>query len=79
MVRDAASRLLDWHDDAMATVVRDCSDVVDPLYTVLAEGGPLHARHDVTGAPLDRAAYAQRLEDTGRPEAAAAFRARGTG
>ena len=76
VVREGAARILDWHDEAMAAVVRDCPDVVDPMYTVLSEGGPLHARHDVHGEPVDLAVYAQRLRDTGRPEAAAAYEQR---
>ncbi|MEM1099509.1 MAG: sulfatase-like hydrolase/transferase [Planctomycetota bacterium] len=77
VLKEAAWRLLSWHDDAMATVVRDCSDVVDPMYTVLNEGGPFHARADgSTGQPRDFKAYLKRLENTGRAEAAADLRTR---
>ncbi|MEO0514871.1 MAG: sulfatase-like hydrolase/transferase [Planctomycetota bacterium] len=77
VLRDAASRLMDWHDDAMATVVRDCSDVVDPMYTVLHEGGPQHARPDGrTKQPADFRAYLDRLENTGRSAAAQDLRSR---
>jgi arylsulfatase A-like enzyme len=78
VIREAAARLLDWHDEAMAAVVRDCSDVVDPMYTVLKEGGPFHASIDgSTGQPRGGLpAYLQRLEDTGRAEAAADLRRR---
>ena len=77
VLKDAASRLLDWHDEAMATVVRDCSDVTDPLYTVLFEGGPFHGQSR-PGAPaqVDLPAYLQRLQDTDRGEAAAELRER---
>jgi len=61
---------------AMATVVRDCSDVVDPMVTVLAEGGPEHARHGIDGQPVDIPAYLNRLETTGRAQAAADLRRR---
>lgn len=76
VVREAVFRLMDWHDRAMATVVRDCSDAVDPMYTVLMEGGPEHARSDGTGKPLDVGVYLERLEATGRLEAAADLRRR---
>ena len=76
VIRDAVFRLMDWHDAAMATVVRDCSDVVDPMVTVLAEGGPEHARHGIDGQPVDIPAYLNRLETTGRAQAAADLRRR---
>ncbi|MEM8873555.1 MAG: sulfatase-like hydrolase/transferase [Planctomycetota bacterium] len=77
VLREATWRLMNWHDDAMATVVRDFDDVSDPLYTVLAEDGPLHARYDtISEAPVDLDAYLVRLEATGRAEAAADLRQR---
>ena len=74
VLREAAYRLLEWHDTAMAGVVRDCSDVVDPMYTVLAEGGPLHGRAGRGGAPKDMETYFKRLEDSGRADAARRLR-----
>ncbi len=47
--------LTEWHDDMMATGTSN----IDPLWTVIREGGPLHARGY-------GAAYAERLEATGR-------------
>ena len=76
VLREAAWRLMQWHDDAMAAVVRDYADVTDPLYTVLAEGGPHHARQNVHGEPVDLDAYAERLRNSGRGEAAERLRAR---
>ncbi len=38
--REGAHRLLGWHDAMMATQ----QDAADPLWTVMREGGPLHAR-----------------------------------
>ncbi|MEM8736918.1 MAG: sulfatase [Planctomycetota bacterium] len=71
LLREATWRLMQWHDEAMATVVRDCSDVVDPLMTVLSEGGPFHAQAGPgSGQPQDFRGYLQRLRDTGRAEAA---------
>ena len=67
---------MEWHDQAMATVVRDCSDAVDPMYTVLREGGPEHTRHGIEGEPLSLGVYLARLEATGRAQAAADLRAR---
>ncbi len=51
--------LLDWHAEMMAGV----PDGVDPMETVLREGGPLHSRGHVLH-------YAQRLRETGRAEGA---------
>lgn len=76
VLRDAAWRLMNWHDDAMAAVVRDCSDVVDPMYTVLSEGGPFHGAASGPGGPASFGGYLKRLEDTGRAEAAEDLRRR---
>ena len=53
--REAAHRLLGWHDEMMATMDSDA----DPLWTVIREGGPFHARGHLP-------TYCQRLEATGR-------------
>lgn len=57
---EKASRLLlEWHDEMMS-----CSDsVIDPLWTVMSEGGPFH-----TIGHLDN--YLLRLRETGRKEGA---------
>ena len=41
---EAARRLLNWHDDMMSTQ----QDAVDPLWTVMREGGPTHTRGMLT-------------------------------
>ena len=56
---EGAKIILDWHDEAMLT----SRYTVDPLWTVLEEGGPLHAR-----GHLEQ--YCERLEKTGREEGA---------
>ncbi|HAU37051.1 MAG TPA: sulfatase [Phycisphaerales bacterium] len=53
----AAARLLDWHDEMMATQLDGYT--VDPMRTVLAEGGPEHARGRLRK-------YCEYLEQTGR-------------
>lgn len=53
--REAAHRLLGWHDGMMASMQSD----VDPLWTVIREGGPEHARGKLSE-------YCKRLEQTGR-------------
>jgi choline-sulfatase len=53
--REGAARLLDWHD---AQMLRSTTNV-DPLWTVMREGGPFHAR-----GGLSR--YLDYLEKTGR-------------
>lgn len=63
---DHATRLLaDWNDSAMRTATH----AQDPLWTVLAEGGPLHTR-------VDLSEFLKRLRDTGRTECAAQIEAR---
>ncbi len=57
LCREGAWRLMNWHDEMMASMPGD--RVVDPMQTVLAEGGPFHARGQLCG-------YAKRLEATGR-------------
>jgi arylsulfatase A-like enzyme len=53
--REAAYRLLGWHDDMMASSPSD----IDPLWTVMREGGPYHARGNLKK-------YCHFLEKTGR-------------
>jgi len=60
-----ASYLLDWFDNMMLT----SGSGIDPMQTVLREGGPFHGR-----GKLD--SYCQRLEKTGRGEGATALRQR---
>ncbi len=63
---DHASRLLeDWRADMGARSDGD----VDPLVTVLREGGPFHCKGELP-------AYLTRLRATGRAEAAAALEQR---
>lgn len=57
--QEAAWRLLNWHDDMMATM--PAGRVVDPMRIVLEEGGPAHAR----GALKN---YCERLKDSGRAD-----------
>ena len=66
--RQGAGRLLDWHQEQMATV----GDGVDPLWTVIQEGGPFHARHAGPNSQLP--GYLERLEATGRGDGAAQLR-----
>jgi len=61
----AAARLLDWSDEMLKT-----GECTDPLWTVIAEGGPFHATKN------NLADYLIRLEKTGRSEGAAALRAK---
>ena len=56
--KQAVYYLNEWHDRMMKTMRYD----VDPLWTVIREGGPLHARGKL-------AAYCKRLEKTDRGDA----------
>jgi arylsulfatase A-like enzyme len=70
--RAGAWKLARWHDAQMQKMARTSSDVCDPLWTVIAEGGPYHALHEPGRSPLPK--YLERLEATGRAEGAAALR-----
>lgn len=79
VVCEAAFRLTEWHTAQMRKMVEHCSDVVDPLWTVMREGGPQHARLEQPGQPGSCEAfevYLKRLEDTGRSAAAEDLRRR---
>ena len=54
--REAAARLLTWQDAMMATMPAGYHD--DPLWTVMAEGGPMHAH----GALQQYCAYLEQTE-----------------
>lgn len=56
--REGVYRLTEWHDQMMATMPHD----TDPLWTVMKEGGPLHARGHLKE-------YVKRLEASGRGHA----------
>jgi arylsulfatase A-like enzyme len=77
VVREGAWRLSRWHEAQMLKMARTSNDVVDPLWTVIREGGPQHASL-TTGQPgragFER--YLERLEATGRAGGAARLRDR---
>ncbi|MDA0333804.1 MAG: sulfatase [bacterium] len=74
VVREAAYRLMNWHDAQMQKMAIHCSDSVDPLWTVIREGGPFHALSDPDRSPLPK--YLTRLEATGRAAGAEELRRR---
>jgi choline-sulfatase len=77
--QEGAWRLSRWHDAQMQQMAKECSDVVDPLWTVIHEGGPFHARLTSPGnpgSPAGLAAYLDYLESTGRSDGAARLRAK---
>ncbi len=76
IVTQASARLLEWHDQQMEKMTRFASDSTDPLWTVMREGGPLHAERAVGYFKDGFAGYLQRLEATGRSEGAADLRQR---
>ncbi|TCN01440.1 arylsulfatase A-like enzyme [Paenibacillus sp. BK033] len=59
LCREAVYYLNEWHDGMMASMKSD----IDPLWTVIREGGPYHAKGHLKD-------YVTRLEETGRGEAA---------
>jgi len=59
IVNQGLALLHEWHTDMMTSSFQD----VDPMWTVMREGGPLHTRAHLKS-------YCQRLRETGRPEQA---------
>ncbi len=61
LCQEGAHRLMAWHDAAMQTMSTDAAMPcdVDPLWTVMKEGGPLHARGHLRE-------YCEYLAKTGR-------------
>lgn len=57
--KEAVYYLNEWHDEMMLTMEHD----MDPLWTVMKEGGPFHANGHLE-------MYSERLKNTGRVEAA---------
>lgn len=73
--REGAWRLARWHEQQMQKMAQVFPhNVTDPLWTVIAEGGPFHAIHEKGRSPLPE--YLERLEATGRSDGAAALRAK---
>ena len=77
VVREGLSLLQQWHDDRMVEAAQGRRGgnpdtprgVTDPMWEVLREGGPYHARRDIEP-------YAEHLESTERTEQAAELRRR---
>lgn len=81
LCREGRWRLSNWITDQMKQMTFRGGDAVDPLWTVMREGGPFHARFSngrLPGNPNGGVngffAYLLRLEQTGRGEGAAALR-----
>jgi len=55
VVKECLALLEQWHGEMMTTSLHD----VDPLWTVMREGGPFHTRGHLQ-------AYVERLGETGR-------------
>ena len=72
LCREGAWRLARWHDAQMWKMTKYASDSVDPLWTVVRDGGPMHAHHRPEDSPLPK--YLKRLEETGRADKAARLR-----
>lgn len=79
LCREGQWRLSHWHDAQMKKMAATGNDVTDPLWTVMREGGPFHARLTHPGNPGGVEGfehYLRRLEATGRADGAAILRAR---
>lgn len=75
LCREGMWRLARWHDAQMQKMALHTTDISDPLWTVMREGGPFHASL-TRGQPGMEGfqAYLKYLEDTGRTEGAAELR-----
>lgn len=76
LCREGAWRLTRWHDAQMHHMTRWCSDVQDPLWVAMREGGPSHAMHAGPATWVKLPQYIERLEQTGRSDGAEALRRR---
>jgi len=77
VIREAAWRLSDWHDRQMFKMTEHASDSLDPMWTVMREGGPAHTQFPgPAGSPWSWEGYLKRLENTGRAEGAVKLRGR---
>lgn len=78
LCREGVWRLSRWHDVQMQKMAQTSSDDVDPLWTVIREGGPFHANLQDGGSNPGGWAgfkrYLERLEATGRKDGADALR-----
>jgi arylsulfatase A-like enzyme len=75
LCREGAWRLANWHDEQMQKMARTSNDVVDPMWTVIREGGPYHASLTIGNPRRDGFdTYLRRLESTGRADGAEALR-----
>lgn len=76
VVCEGAWRLARWHGEQMHLMSRTAVNVEDPLWKVMSEGGPHHARFARNGQPcggqglMGFEKYLERLEKTGRGEGA---------
>lgn len=72
----AAALYLQWHSEQMLKMAKVSNDVVDPMWTVIREGGPFHAGfgHQAQPGVEGLTRYIKRLEATGREDGAAALR-----
>jgi arylsulfatase A-like enzyme len=68
---EGLARLCAWHDERMSTLA-EMGYTTDPLWTVMAEGGPFHA-HETALVKTD---YLRHLEKTGRGWAIEEYRRR---
>ena len=71
LCREGAHRLMGWHDTQMQKMAITCNDVVDPMWTVIREGGPHHTHHGQGVKVLKN--YIERLKETGREDGAKAL------
>lgn len=67
MCKEGVYLLNQWHDDMMKTMPAPYDN--DPLWTVIKEGGPFHAKGHLPG-------YVKRLEETDRGNAVAELKSR---
>lgn len=71
LCREGLMRLTTWHDERMAELA-EMEIATDPLWTVMAEGGPFHAHN----TSLASTGYLEHLRNTGRGWAIEEYRKR---
>jgi len=76
LCREGLNRLNRWHDAQMRRMTETGTDNIDPLWTVIREGGPHHAGFGPgnSAGPEGFQRYLKRLESTGRATGATRLR-----
>lgn len=74
VLREAVWRLMAWHDAQLRKLAENGDEAKDPMWSVIAEGGPFHAHLGTRAGRTNFMTYLDRLTTSGRADGAAALR-----